>query len=54
MAAHTALDWWDRYARRASDYRLPQALPARDELPRTVGQDGFRLLESAYGGRAPD
>jgi transposase len=54
LAAHTALDWWDRYARRASDYRLPQALPARDELFRTVGQDGFRLLESAYGGRAPD
>jgi transposase len=45
LAAHTAL---------ASDYRLPQALPARDELLRTVGQDGFRLLESAYGGRAPD
>ncbi|MFE3187345.1 IS1182 family transposase [Streptomyces violascens] len=54
LAAHTRLDWWDRYARRASDYRLPQVLPARDELFRTVGQDGLRLLESAYGDYAPD
>ncbi len=53
LILHTSLDWWDRYERRASDYRLPRTEATRDALARTVGQDGRRLLAAAYAAHAP-
>ncbi|MCX5205979.1 transposase [Streptomyces sp. NBC_00237] len=53
LIAHTAVDWWERHERRASDYRLPRTEATRDALARTVGQDGRRLLASVYAPYAP-
>jgi hypothetical protein len=53
LIAYTAVDWWDRYERRAGDYRLPRTEATRDELARTVGRDGVRLLTAVYAARAP-
>jgi transposase len=38
-------DWCKRYARRIEDGRLPQAAAERDAYARTVGEDGFMLLD---------
>lgn len=45
--------WWDRYAQRASDYRLPKGEAARAELSRAVGTDGYRLLDAVHATDAP-
>jgi transposase len=37
--------WYDRYARRVEDGRLPRAAPEREAYARTVGEDGFALLD---------
>jgi hypothetical protein len=46
-------DWYQRYGQRASDYRLPQAKPARAALAGTVGADGFALLDAVHATDAP-
>jgi transposase len=46
-------DWWDRYARRAEDDRLPSTQPARAALTLTVGHDGWRLLAAIDHADAP-
>ena len=37
--------WYERYARRVEDDRLPRAAGAREAYARTVGEDGFALLD---------
>jgi transposase len=37
--------WYKRYARRIEDARLPRAAAERDAYARTVGEDGFVLLD---------
>ena len=37
--------WYRRYARRIEDTRLPQAAAEREAYARTVGEDGFALLD---------
>jgi transposase len=46
-------EWYERYGQRASDYRLPQAKPARAALAVTVGADGFVLLEAVHATDTP-
>jgi transposase len=46
-------DWYQRYGQRASDYRLPQAKPARAALAVTMGADGFALLDAVHAADAP-
>ena len=41
--AHT--DWYERYQRRSEHGRLPKGKEARDSYAKTVGEDGFYLLE---------
>jgi transposase len=36
--------WYERYARRVEDGRLPRAAAEREACARTVGEDGFALL----------
>lgn len=38
-------DWYKRYARRVEDGRLPRAAAEREAYARTVGEDGFMLLD---------
>src|SRR5205823_2354113 len=38
-------DWYGRYARRVEDGRLPRAEAEREAYARTVGEDGFALLD---------
>ena len=37
--------WYKRYARRVEDGRLPRAAAEREAYARTVGEDGFALLD---------
>jgi transposase len=40
------LDWFERYAERSEDYRLPKDKAERDALSATIGEDGYTLLAS--------
>lgn len=37
-------EWFERYAERIEDYRLPKDKTERDTLSATIGQDGYTLL----------
>ena len=37
-------DWFERYAERIEDYRLPKDKAERDALSTTIGEDGYHLL----------
>jgi len=39
-------EWYQCYGRRIEDERLYQSKARRDKLTRTIGEDGYRLLES--------
>jgi transposase len=45
IQAQVPLDWWDRYARRFEDFRLPQEASKRQVLATTIGSDGVQLLK---------
>lgn len=38
--------WYERYARRVENYRLPPSKPAREQLATEIGADGQALLEA--------
>ena len=38
-------DWYDRYQRRSEQGRLPKGKDARESYAKTVGEDGFSLLD---------
>ena len=50
--AHPA--WYDRYGRRIEDYRLPKSNAEREAYARTVGEDGFALLDLLEAPEAPE
>ncbi len=41
-------DWFDRYSRRFSDFRLPKAKGTRIALAEIIGKDGYHLLSQIY------
>src|SRR4051794_22009094 len=47
-------DWYGRYAHRVEDGRLPRAEAEREAYARTVGGDGFALLDLLHGPDAPE
>lgn len=53
LLEHAPAAWWDRYAKRADDYRLPQSEAARTALATAVGADGYRLLDAVHRPTAP-
>ncbi|WP_234334564.1 transposase [Streptomyces sp. NRRL B-1347] len=53
LIAHVDEEWFERYARRADDYRLPDGDTARTAFAVTVGRDGIALLQALYGPGAP-
>ncbi|QCX82902.1 hypothetical protein C9F11_46775 (plasmid) [Streptomyces sp. YIM 121038] len=46
LIAHVDEEWFERYARRADDYRLPDGDTARTAFAVTVGRDGIALLQA--------
>jgi transposase len=46
-------EWFDRYAARIEESRLPKAEEARRTLGERIGADGLRLLEAVSGTGAP-
>lgn len=46
-------EWSQRYARRAEDDRLPEKQAAREALAQTIGNDGWKLLNTIYQASAP-
>lgn len=53
MVDHARAAWWDRYAQRASDYRLPKGESGRAELALAVATDGYELLGLVRAADAP-
>lgn len=41
-------DWFDRYSRRFSDFRLPKTKGTRIALAEMIGKDGYHLLSQIY------
>ncbi len=46
-------DWFDRYGRRADNYRMPRSQTERDKFALAVGADGFALLQAVWSAAAP-
>jgi transposase len=46
--------WFDRYAQRFENYRLPGAKPARYALAEQIGADGLQVLEHVYAPDTPE
>ena len=46
-------EWFQRYAHRIEESRLPRGKEAREEYAHTVGEDGFALLEALEAPSAP-
>ena len=46
-------EWFDRYAARIEESRLPKGEEARYAHGEAIGADGFRLLDAVYGEAAP-
>ena len=46
-------EWFERYAHRVEETRLPRGKATREEYARTVGQDGFDLLKALEEPGAP-
>jgi transposase len=53
LRAHAEAAWVERYGRRITEYRLPEADAERQVLVETIGQDGYRLLEALYDPASP-
>ena len=45
--------WYERYARRIEDSRLPKEAAEREAYAQTVGEDGFMLLDALESPEAP-
>ena len=53
MRAAAPPDWYERYARRIEEYRLPEAGAERDAYGPMVGADGYTLLDALDAPGAP-
>ena len=48
------VEWYQRYGRRIEDQRMPKSKDKKEELAQTIGEDGFRLLDSLAEPGAPE
>ncbi len=53
LAAWVPMVWFDRYARRIEDFRLPQDKAGRTAYAERTGHDGRTLLQALYHADAP-
>jgi transposase len=54
LTEHADPKWFERYARRIEDQRLPKGKEAREEYLKTVGADGLRLLGQLDAPHTPE
>jgi transposase len=54
LTEHADPEWFERYARRIEDQRLPKGKQAREEYLKTVGADGLRLLGQLDAPHTPE
>ena len=47
-------EWYKRYGRRIEEQRIPRSKAKKKELVRTIGEDGFRLLDAVDHPGAPE
>ena len=53
LADLVAPDWFERYATRVEEYRLPKGEAARTALGERIGADGHKILVAVYAPSAP-
>ena len=53
LAGGAAPEWFERYAIRVEEYRLPQGEAARTALGERIGVEGHTLLAAVYASAAP-
>jgi transposase len=53
VQAHVPAAWYERYAARFEQFRLPKTEPERHALALTIGADGHQLLTAVYSPDAP-
>jgi transposase len=53
LKQHAPAEWWDRYAKKLDDYRLPKSETARRQLAEVIGRDGLQLLQMVNQADAP-
>jgi transposase len=53
VRAVTPADWYERYQRRIEHGRLPKGKEARDSYAKTIGEDGFYLLDMLAAATTP-
>src|SRR5918994_6894423 len=53
LADLVAPDWFERYATRVEEYRLPKGEAARTALGERIGADGHTILVAGYAPSAP-
>jgi transposase len=54
LSALAPAAWFERYAERVENYRLPDAASERLALGVQIGKDGFQLLEAVFAADAPE
>jgi transposase len=54
LQALAPLEWYARYGKRVEETRLPREQATRDAYAHTVGEDGFRLLDTLDAPEAPE
>jgi transposase len=53
LRAHVPQEWYDRYAMRMDEFRMPKEASKRQALAEQIGQDGWRLLNWIREADAP-
>ena len=53
LKEHVQEEWFERYARRIENYRLPKLDSEREKLANTIGRDGFTLMDAIYAPISP-
>ncbi len=53
VQAHAPAEWYERYAARFEQSRLPKSAAERQALALTIGADGYQLLAAVWAAEAP-
>jgi len=53
LRAHVPMEWYERYADRVEDFRMPKEVSKRHALAEQIGADGFQLLSMSRAEDAP-
>lgn len=54
VRSHLRVEWYERYASRMEEFRLPKEANRRQAYAEQIGRDGDTLLKAIYGAGAPE